>query len=425
MEIREFFKKPFRKEEKRQYFPYIQQAWTSGIFSNSELNNTVDACISRICNTMSILPIGLYQYTKKGVQEAWWENLYNVLKNPSVEESYTLFMKTLVRCLLTRGNASLYKGFDGNNVSYLQIVDPTKVMVGRDNYGRKTFAIEGTVYTEDKILHIPYFGEGYNGDVGKSPLEVHKGIIQQNDYLHEYVSLYFKQGIGSKLLVTLGDDFKPSKQNLNQLVQEMNEYYRTTVAGNENAGMPIITPPGTTIGKLEMCSNVQSEVDKLLSKSDANICRMFNIPPEIIISSENKYNSLEQKNADYLQSCIQPLAQHIAEYLNKLIPVNQRGNFFVMFSYNNLLETDIEKKQNRLMNAYHGGLITLSEFRKEMNLPSISNSTEANTKWIPANLIPLTEGNINSIMAKSKLAYSELEDKDFGGHSLNGMDKAL
>ena len=101
MEIREFFKKPFRKEEKRQYFPYIQQAWTSGIFSNSELNNTVDACISRICNTMSILPIGLYQYTKKGVQEAWWENLYNVLKNPSVEESYTLFMKTLVRCLLT------------------------------------------------------------------------------------------------------------------------------------------------------------------------------------------------------------------------------------------------------------------------------------------------------------------------------------
>ena len=189
--------------------------------------------------------------------------------------------------------------------------------------------------------------------------------------------------------------------------------------------MPIITPPGTTIGKLEMSSNVQSEVDKLLSKSDANICRMFNIPPEIIISSENKYNSLEQKNADYLQSCIQPLAQHIAEYLNKLIPINQRGNFFVMFSYNNLLETDIEKKQNRLMNAYHGGLITLNEFRKEMNLPSISNSTEANTKWIPANLIPLTEGNINSIMAKSKLAYSELEDKDFGGHSLNGMDKAL
>lgn len=417
---------PFKKTEKRQFFPYIERAWTSGVFSSYETNNMVDACISKISNTMSVLPVELYQYTKGGAVEAWWNPIYQLLKNPSVEESATLFMKTLVRCLLSKGNAYLYKGIDEKgNILYLQIVDPNKVMFSRDSFGRKLYNIEGRTYTDDQILHIPYFGEGYNGDLGRSPLDVHKRTVDENNYIHEYVSLYFRQGVGSKLLVTLGEDFKPSKQNVRQLVQEFNEYYKTFVSGSENAGMPIITPPGTQIGKLEMSSNVQSDVQNLMNESDANICRIFNIPPEILLGGQNKYDSLQQKNADYLQSCIQPLAQHISQYLEKLIPPTMEGKFYIEFSYDNLLETDISAKQNRLMQAFHGGLITLNEFRKEMHMSVVENEVEGETRWIAANYLPLTEENIKSILAKSKLALSEVEDKDMDGHSIGGWDKTL
>ena len=427
------FRSPFAKNvETRSFYPYISKALTSGFFNNLEMNPTVDTCISKICNTISILPINLYLRTKRGVQQAWWENLDHILKDPAVEETATLFYKTIVRSMLAFGNAYLFKGYtpDGQ-LAYLQIIDPLKVLFDRDGFGRKIFTIDGITYTEDQILHIPYFGEGYNGDLGKSPLQVHSSLIQQNNYIREYISLYFHQGIGSRLLVTLGDEFKPGKGQLEDIIQQFNEFYLNFVAGNENAGMPLITPPGTSIAKLDMGNNTQAEVEALLAASDAAICRIFNIPAEIIMSGENKYNSLEQKNADYLQSCIQPLANHIAQCLMRLIPEENKGLMYVAFSYDDLLETDIEKKQSRLMSAYHGGTITLNEYRAAMHLPSVQNEIEGNTRWIPANLIPATEDNINAMLAKSKLALQEYKDKDsvqsiedkFANHNGFGMDK--
>lgn len=429
------FRSPIvNKTEQRNFFPYIQKAFTSGYFSHLELNPMVDTCVSRIANTLSILPINLYIHTKQGTQQAWWEPLDSLLKDPAVEESSTLFYKTLVRMLLTWGNAYIYKGYDSNgNLSYLQLVDPHKVMLDRDQYGRKIFNIEGTQYTEDTILHIPYFGEGYNGDLGKSPLEVHRELIQQNNYIREYISLYFRNGTGSKLLVALGDAFKPGNGNLEKVIEEFNEFYMAFVAGNENAGMPIITPPGSEISKIDMSNNVQSDTENLLRSSDAGICRIFNIPPEIILGGENKYNSLEAKNEDYLQACIQPLAKHITEYLERLIPVERKGVQFIRFSYDDLVETNLKEKQARLMEAYHGGLISLNEFRAAMHMSSIQNEVEGNTRLFPANLLPLTEDVLNSMMARSKLALKEYQDKDsveavedkFTNHNGFASDKTM
>lgn len=394
-----------KKVETRQFFPHVENYFSSGIFA-PEYNSVVDTAVSKISNTIAILPLEVFVHTADGSRLAFWSEEYKLLADPCVEETPTLFKKTLVRHLLMNGNAYLYKGN-----GWLQIVDPKAVRVARDVTGRKIYEITGSrggTFTDDEIIHIPYMEEGYNGTVGRSPADIHKDIISQNNILNEYLSLYFKNGVNSKLIFELGDKFEPGKQTLNKLVQELNVYYNTFWSGSKNSGLPGIVPPGTTAKFLESSSNVQAQLDESLKFSEAQIYKLFNIPPEVIMSSENKYGSLEQKNADYLQSCIQPLCLHICESLQK--GLNVGSSMFISFNYNGLLETDISKKQDRLISGFNNGLYTLNEVRGQMNLGSISNEVEGNTRVVSASLMPWTQDNIESILAGSKLKLHELEN---------------
>ena len=89
--------------ETRQFFPYINQIFGTGLFS-VEKNAAVDAAVSRISNTISTLPLEMYQYTSRGIQDIWSNPIAKLLKDPAVEETSTLFYQTLVRHILLKGN---------------------------------------------------------------------------------------------------------------------------------------------------------------------------------------------------------------------------------------------------------------------------------------------------------------------------------
>lgn len=405
-----------KKTETRQFFPHIENYFSSGIFS-PEYNAVVDTAVSKISNTISILPLNVYVHTSNGSKLAYWSNEYQLLKNPCVEETPTLFLKTMVRHILLKGNCYIYKGRVNGEVSWLQLVEPNAVRVTRDSSGRKLFNITGErggVYTEREIIHIPYIAEGYNGTIGRSPTDVHRELIEQNNILNEYLSIYFKNGVNSKLIFELNDKFEPGKQNLERLVQELNQYYKAFWGGSKNSGLPGIVPPGTSAKFLESNSNVQAQLDESLQYSERQIYKMFDIPPAVIMDNDNKYNSLEQRNYDFLQSCIQPLCNHICESLCKGLDVG--NSMFISFDYNGLLETNVSQKQDRLIKGLTNGLYTLNEVRSQMNLPSLENDVEGNTRLVSASLIPWTESNISAILAKSKLALLD-------EHSPIGDDK--
>ena len=136
----------FRKNrtETRQLFPYISEVFGSGVFS-AEHNPSVDRVVSKIANSVSILPIRLYTHTKNGRTEAFWNPVSKLLKDPSVEESPVLFWKTLVRQILLTGNGYIFKHSVGNEVLSLELIDPSRVTVKRSPMGRKLFYVSVTV----------------------------------------------------------------------------------------------------------------------------------------------------------------------------------------------------------------------------------------------------------------------------------------
>lgn len=407
------FGKKRKAVEERNFFPYLTQAYGGGVF-RAELNPAVDTAVSKISSTISILPVKLYTYTKNGKKEAYWDNVSKLLKDPCVEESAELFWKTMIRHLLLTGNTYIFKHKYKGEITSLEIIDPTLVTVTRNEYGLKLYNIAGQrggTYTDREVLHIPYIEEGYQGTLGVSPTSVHKDLIMRNNVINEYIKVFFHNGIGSRLLVTLNEKYEPGSPKMEKLMQEFKAYFNTFILGPENAGQPIVSVPGTTVSKIEQSNNVQAEVLKLKEQSDCEIYRMFNIPEAVLIPSLNKYNSLEQANADFLNSCIKPLTQHIGQmFIKGLVAPEYQRTMFIEFDFSGLLETNPNKILDYYKNAFHSGIMTLGEVRDALNLSEVEDDLVANTYLIPSNLIPYDRDTIEAAMARSKLALKQMEE---------------
>lgn len=412
------FSRKKKSLEQRQFMPYVQNVWSSGIFA-PEFNPCVDTAISKIANTISIIPMTLMVHSTKEDKEAYWDPVFSLLKDPCVEETQQLFLKTLIRHVLN-GNAFIFKHRNGEGeIISLELVDPSVVQVTRTESGRKLYHLysgeRGGTYTDRDIIHIPYTGEGYNGTIGKGPAQVHQDVIKRNWIIGEYIAMFFDNSMPSRLLVELGEKFEPGSPKMDKVVQEFQEYFNKFVLGQLNMNRPLITPPNSKISMLEMGSNVQSDVLKLYNQSCAEIYRLYNIPPAVILSEENKYNSLSQKQQDFLVSCIQPLCQHIGQCLVKgLVEPEYQIVSYIRWDYSAMTETDTSAKVDYVSKLLHGGIYTLNEARQSLGLSTVDNDIEGNTRWMPANLIPETEENIEAILAKSKIALQESEHNPQG-----------
>lgn len=426
-----FKRKPSREE--RNLFPYIAQAFSSPTFS-VEKNVCVDSAVSIIANTIGVLPLNMYQYTKRGVQEAWSHPIARLLKDPAVEESAELFYRTMLRHILLKGFSCIYKHRNSRGeVVALELVDPNLVRIDRFPDGRRRYTITGErggIYTDREIICILY-PEDTNLTVGLAPCQVHRTDVMLNDLLCEYIKVVFEKGVGSRLMVTLDKEFfKPGSAKNSQLVSEFQEYFNKFVLNRENMGKVVITPPGSTISKLDMPNLVQEDVLALYKESCKTIWRMYNIPEAVMDAESNRYNQLEAKQADFLRVCILPLCKHIAQTIAKsLLDPEDRNIYFLDYSFDEMLETDTVKKSEMIIKQFHAGVISLSEARRRLHLQAMENDVEGDTHWIPANLVPLTEENIRAYLAKSKAelgsgasSATSMEDK-MNEHSTLGDDK--
>lgn len=414
--------------EVRQFFPFTSETFGTALFP-AEKNLAVDRAVSLISSTIATLPLNLYVHTKGGLVEAWGHPVSKLLKDPAVEETSVLFFKTIIRHLLLCGDAYIFKHKYQDEVVSLEIIDPSLVFVQRSESGRKLYNISASkkgVYTESDVIQICYYDEGYGGSTGMSPVQVHKREILMNDYISEYISLFFQRGIGSRLLVELDkDQYQAGSPKLDKLIQEFATYFNKFVVGRDNWHRPVIAPAGTKLSLLEPGNNEHARTLELYEKSCADIYRMFNVPAEIIDSKDSKYNSLSQKQQDFYNNTIHPLCKHISETLEKgLLKPEERGRYTIAFDYNGLLEADYEKKVDLWIKRYHSGICTLNELRDALSMSRVENEVEGDTRWLPANLIPATADNIEAMLARSKLALKELKEGKESPSEANVVNKS-
>lgn len=407
------------RRKKRSFFPNEGNYARTPLLFPAEKNPTVSACVDKISKTLSTLPLQLYQSTKNGMQLAKGNPLFLALEDPAVEETPTLFNRTWIRILLLRGNAYLYihRNSRGDVLGF-SIIDPDKIRLERGEDGRKRFYVGGEYHTERDILHIPYPGAGYNGTIGKSPVELHRELIELDNTLLTYIGNYFDNSVGSRLVINLGSSYPQRKAAMDQLYAEIVPVMNKFVLGAANAGKPMISLPDSTISKVDQTSNVQAELKSLLFMVEKQIAQScFGVPYEILDSEASKYDSLETKQNDFLASCIQPLGDHICESFEKLLSPAEKLRYTVRYEYKNLLTTNTKDTVDYLTKEFQSGALTMNEVRKKLGMEDMGPAGDVH--FIPSNLMPLTMENVDAYMAKSKLALEQAE-----GHNPNGDDKS-
>ena len=407
------------RRKKRSFFPNEGNYARTPLLFPAEKNPTVSACVDKISKTLSTLPLQLYQSTKNGMQLAKGNPLFLALEDPAVEETPTLFNRTWIRILLLRGNAYLYihRNSRGDVLGF-SIIDPDKIRLERGEDGRKRFYVGGEYHTERDILHIPYPGAGYNGTIGKSPVELHRELIELDNTLLTYIGNYFDNSVGSRLVINLGSSYPQRKAAMDQLYAEIVPVMNKFVLGAANAGKPMISLPDSTISKVDQTSNVQAELKSLLFMVEKQIAQScFGVPFEILDSEASKYDSLETKQNDFLASCIQPLGDHICESFEKLLSPAEKLRYTVRYEYKNLLTTNTKDTVDYLTKEFQSGALTMNEVRKKLGMEDMGPAGDVH--FIPSNLMPLTMENVDAYMAKSKLALEQAQ-----GHNPNGDDKS-
>lgn len=402
---------------KRSMFPSSSEegvALQIPMYWTTETDPHVKACVDKITNTLSSIPMQLYSHTRNGKKLAVFDPIFRVIEHPNADDTPTIFYSTLYRHILLDGNAYVYLSRDASgNIVAFTLCDPSKVSISRESSGAKIFNIENRTYTERNILHIPYNGTGYNGTKGVSPCEMMRDTINLHVALLSYIRTYFDNSLGQKQYIELGQSYngKSMAEAYGKLIPMISKY----VTGHKNAGKVMIAPPDTKMSSINQPSNAEAELHSLLKLVEADIARGFNIPPECIDSSQQKYGSLEQQQGLFLSSTIQPLGNHICESFEKLLNPTDT-NLYISYEYKMLLTTNTKDTIDFLVKEVQSGLMSVNEARKKLGMTDIGSAGDY--YWIPGNLIPQTEETIAAVMAKQKSVMASTQ------HNPNGDDKS-
>ena len=406
MKLFRFFRNKNAKTKPKALYDY-----TSIISAYETYEEAAFSCIDKIACAFASLSYGVYdKRTKQKVNHP----IYDVLEEPNLDETHFLFFYSLIKDYYA-GNVYLYKytNEEGHVISLFRL-NPSAVIVSRNEFNQKIYTYYGKRYDSEKVLHIPS-RFGYDGKKGQSIFDVCKKTFEASHNLDDYTINTFDNSMGKRLVIDLTKAYPNASEEEQRKIRDR---YIKTYGGTENAGKPIVKT-----GNIEF-----STIDTGVSDNRANqltenrlfqletIAHIFNVP--LCYLTGKDVGDIETVTTLFMTQAIQPLVSAFEEALHTLFPPSEKERYTIEFNYNSVLKTSLTAKIDAYTKQVMNGILTPNEIRRKENLPSLE---AGDTAFIPANLMPLTEENITAYMAKSKI---EIENAALAGTTIGkGSDK--
>ncbi len=419
----------FRPKRKTPLPTSLYSPGVSG-FSFGEINKnpTLIACTNVIANSISILPLNLYFKDQKtgSRKKAPWKPLYSVLRRrPNTHDSPTLFMSKLIRHILQKGNAYIYKQIEGGEVMSLVLLNPEAVREEYDGW-KTTYWYNSNAYTEDQILHISSLITNDHGK-GIATVDLARAAVILGVQLDETSLSSFSNGINTKLLIDIAE-MTANISDLDQaqkVAQTVADYVRRNYAGADNAGKPLILWTGMQAKELtHQSSNRDAELLESRKWQELEICKVFGVPPFLVNGTyEVKYGGLEQAMTVFINFSLAPLMRHIEQRLNTLLSAYEQEAYYFEFDFNILLRPDEKSRGEFYQKLFNMGAISPAMIAARENLEPPDEA--GNYRFVPAQLMPLTEENMDAYMASAKTKAAKLFDPKVQDPARNAGDDKL
>lgn len=320
---------------------------------------TFSGCVSRICDTVSLIPIYLYEKDGNSVKRVDDERTGLINKDTHDTLTGPEFKISLVFDYLTNKGGYAYinrKGtkivsvnyVEADEISFLTNTDPIfkdyKIRCGSGSY-------EG--YDFLKILR--HTKNGYRGN----------SIISENKEALStaYNSLMLENSSAKNHGIKKGFLQSPHKLDesaYNKLKTAFNRLYT-----DKNKNFMILQDGLKFVEASETSTEMQANENK---KSNATeICKLFGMPTSILCGG-----ATEQDKLNYIQYAIVPILEEICASLNRdLLFESEKKNRFFTYDITELTKGDIKTRFEAYSTAYKTGFMQIDDIRKRENMPSL------------------------------------------------------
>lgn len=348
---------------------------------NSQLatNETIFSVITRLSNTVSSLPLKLYQnYDLKMNRSS------DVLINRPNENMHGFdFINKMEVSRNETGNAYAVIMRDIRmQVDSIIPLDPSYVVpfvnLDDDTLWYQVDGAGGTYYFHNmNMIHVKHI-TGNSRWAGISPLDVLKNTLDYDRAVQEF-SLSEMQKKDSFFL-TYGANVSAEKRQ--EVVDNFRDFYR------ENGGI-LFREPGVEI----------DEIDKKYYSSDtlnsekitrSRVANVFNVPSMFLNDSDGQaMSSNEQLMIQFVQMTLTPICrQYEHEFNRKLLTEHDRINgYYFKFNLGGLLRGDTSSRSQFYRDGIRNGWFTQNEVRRFEDLPPVEGN--ASKLWVSGDLYPI------------------------------------
>lgn len=332
-------------------------------------NDTVWACVRKIADSVSTLPLGFYERTRDGGREvAASHPLYDLLHNqPNKYMSAISFWQAMIASMLLWGNAYARIERIGRRISSIEFLDPSRIDVRYGDTGELEFSFMGLDQVKrriaaDDMLHIPAFT--LDGEIGLSAIQYGVHSIGGAIAIDKAATDTFKNSTRATGIVSM-DAVLQVKQR---------EQIREHVQQVDREGGVYVLEKGAGFESLRF-SPVDAELLASRSFSVETICRWFDMPPVMIGHGDKQSSwptSTEAQNALFLRYVLRALIARIEQAIRRsLLTPAERLRYFAEFSIEGFLRGDSAARSAFYTTALQNGWMTRNEVRRLENLPPV------------------------------------------------------
>lgn len=348
---------------------------------NSKLatNETIFSVITRLSNTISSLPLKMYQNYDLVMNQA-----ADVLINEPNPNMHSFdFINKMEVSRNENGNAYAVIMRDIRmQVEAILPLDPSYVVPfinnDDDTLWYQVDGVGGTYYFHNmNMIHVKHI-TGSSRWAGISPLEVLRNTLEYDKSVQEF-SLSEMQKRESFFL-TYGANISEEKKR--EVVDNFRQFYR------ENGGV-LFREPGVEIDPIDK-KYFASDTLKSERITRSRVANVFNVPASFLNDSEgNTHSSNEQLMIQFVQMTLTPVCrQYEQEFNRKLLTVEDRAKgYYFKFNLGGLLRGDTSSRSQFYRDGIRNGWFKQDEVRRFEDLPPEGGN--ASKLWVSGDLYPI------------------------------------
>lgn len=342
------------------------------------------ACVRLISETLSTLPLNLYDDSGQAKTMARDHPLYRLLHTqPNADMTAAVFWQAYVASLLLWGNAYVEIHRSGGVITSLEFLLPQFVTRKRTSSGAvewsyvDPFAKVTRKIAEGQMWHTPAFTT--DGVTGLSPIALGANVIGSAMAADEASAHTFKNGMKAAGLVTMDAVLQPNQR------EDVRQHVRKVSAD----GGVMVLEKGSGFQQLTM--NPQDA--ELLSTRGFNveeICRWFRVPPFMVGHSEKSTSwgtGIEQQMIGFVTFVLRPWCVRIEQSIRKsLMTPAERQRYQAEFAMEGLLRGDSAARGQFYSTMVQNGIYTRNNVRRLENLEPVEGGDELT---VQSNMIPI------------------------------------